>query len=106
MPMQPFSHVPRLVSPRFQAQRLTAEHPCTLLSSAVNASQTLRLSASSSSAVNLRRSGASLQQVFGRSRARRLAMIVLTLLRMATSVWTEAWAMQAETMRRYPHLRD
>jgi uncharacterized protein YjiS (DUF1127 family) len=33
-------------------------------------------------------------------------MIVLTLLRMATSVWTEARAMQAETMRRYPHLRE
>ena len=33
-------------------------------------------------------------------------MIVLTLLRMAASVWTEARAMQAEMMRRYPHLRD
>ena len=33
-------------------------------------------------------------------------MIVLTLLRMATSVWIEAREMQAEAMRRYPHLRD
>lgn len=112
MPIQQFSHVPtaelhsRLVSPGFQAQRLSAEHPRTLMSSTVNARHTLRLSASSPSAVNHRRSGASLQQVFGQSHARRLAMIVLTLLRMAASVWTEARAMQAETMRRYPYLRD
>jgi hypothetical protein len=57
MPIQQFPHVPRddlqsrLVSPGFQAQRLSAEHPGTRLASNVDASQTLRLSASSPSAV-------------------------------------------------------
>jgi hypothetical protein len=56
MPIQQFPHVPRddlqsrLVSPGFQAQRLSAEHPGTRLASNVDASQTLRLSASSTSA--------------------------------------------------------
>jgi hypothetical protein len=113
MPVQTFAHVflradlqPRLVSPRLQTQCLSDEHPCTLLPSTIHASQTARVSALSPSAVDHRRAGMSLQQVLDRSRARRLAMIVLTLLRMATSVWTEARSMQAETMRRYPHLRD
>jgi hypothetical protein len=113
MPVQTFAHVflradlhPRPVSPRLQTQCLSAEHPCTLLPPIIHASQTARVSASSPSAVDHRRAGAGLQQVLDRSRARRLAMIVLTLLRMATSVWTEARAMQAETMRRYPHLKD
>ena len=91
--------------PRLQTQCRSAEPPCTVLPPTIHASQTTRVSASFPSALDHRQSGASPHQVLGRSRARRLAMIVLTLLRMATSVWTEARAMQAETMRRYPYLR-
>jgi hypothetical protein len=113
MSVQTFAHLflranlhPRLVSPRLQTQCLSAEHPCPLLPTVIHASQTPRVSASSPSAGDHRRAGAGLQQVLGRSRAQRLAKIVLTLLRMATNVWTEARAMQAEMMRRYPHLKD
>ena len=108
MPVQTFSPVSLRadLQPRLETQCLSAEHRSTVLPPTIHASQTTRVSASFPSAVDHRQSGASLQQVLGRSRARRLAMIVLALLRMATSVWTEARAMQAEMMRRYPHLRD
>ena len=108
MPVQTFSPVSLRadLQPRLQTQCLSAEHRSTVLPPTIHASQTTRVSASSPSAVDHRRAGAGLQQVLDRSRAQRLAMIVLTLLRMATSVWTEARAMQAEMMRRYPHLRD
>jgi hypothetical protein len=33
-------------------------------------------------------------------------MILLTLFRFARAVWTEARQMQADAMRRYPHLKD
>ena len=33
-------------------------------------------------------------------------MIFLTFLRIARSIWVEARQMQADTMRRYPHLRE
>jgi len=33
-------------------------------------------------------------------------MILLTLLRFVGAVWTDARQMQADTMRRYPHLRN
>ena len=33
-------------------------------------------------------------------------MILLSFLRLAHSVWTEARQMQADTKRRYPHLTD
>ena len=108
MPVQTFAPVSLRANlqPTLETQCLSAEHPCTVLPPTIHANQTTRVSASFPSAVDHRQSGASLQQVLGRSRARRLAMIVLTLLRMATSVWTEARAMQAEMMRRSPHLRD
>ncbi len=32
-------------------------------------------------------------------------MIIITALRLIHSVWTEARALQRETLRRYPHLR-
>jgi hypothetical protein len=32
-------------------------------------------------------------------------MILLTLLRFVKSVWTDARQMQADALRRYPHLR-
>ena len=108
MPVQTFPPVSLRADlhPRLETQCLSAEPRSTVLPPTIHASQTTRVSASFPSALDHRQSGASLQQVLGRSRARRLAMIVLALLRMATSVWTEARAMQAEMMRRYPHLRD
>jgi hypothetical protein len=33
-------------------------------------------------------------------------MILLTALRLIHSVWTEARALQRETLKRFPHLRD
>jgi hypothetical protein len=33
-------------------------------------------------------------------------MILLTLFRFARAVWTEARQMQADAVRRYPHLRQ
>jgi hypothetical protein len=108
MPVQTFTPMSLRVDlqPRLETQCLSAEHPCTLLPPIIPASQTARVSASPPLAVDHRRSGAGLQQGLGRTRARRLAMFVLASLRMAASVWTEARAMQAEMMRRYPHLRD
>ena len=92
--------------PRLETQCLSAEPPCTVLPPTNHANQTTRVSASFPSALDHRQSGASPHQVLDRSRARRLATFVLALLRTAASVWTEARAMQAEMMRRYPHLRD
>ena len=108
MPVQTFSPVSLRADlhPRLETQCLSAEHRSTVLPPTIHASQTTRVSASFPSALDHRQSGARLQQVLGRSHARRLATFVLAWLRMATSVWTEARAMQAEMMRRYPHLRD
>ena len=108
MPVQTFSPVSLRADlhPRLETQCLSAEPPCTVLPPTIHANQTTRVSASFPSALDHRQSGASLQQVLGRSRIWKLATIVLALLRTAASVWTEARAMQAEMMRRYPHLRD
>ena len=108
MPVQTFSPVSLRADlhPRLETQCLSAEHRSTVLPPIIHASQTTRVSASFPSAVDHRQSGASPREVLGRSRIWKLATIVLASLRMATSVWTEARAMQAEMMRRYPHLRD
>ena len=108
MPVQNFSPVSLRANlhPGLETQCLSAEPPCTVLPPTIHASQTTRVSASFPSALDHRQSGTRLQHVLGQTHARRLAMIVLASLRMATSVWTEARAMQAEMMRRYPHLRD
>ena len=108
MPVQTFSPVSLRADlhPRLETQCLSAEPPCTVLPPIIHASQTTRVSASFPSTVDHRQSGPSLHQVLDRSRARRLATFVLAWLRTAASVWTEARAMQAEMMRRYPNLRD
>ena len=108
MPVQTFAPMSLTADlhPRLETQCLSAEHRSTVLPPTIHASQTTRVSASFPSALDHRQSGASPHQVLGRSRIWRLATIVLASLRMAASVWTEARAMQAEMMRRYPHLRD
>ena len=108
MPVQMFSPVSLRADmhPRLETQGVSAESPCTVLPPTIHANQTTRVSASFPSALDHRQSGASPHQMLGRSRIWKLATIVLASLRMAANVWTEARAMQAEMMRRYPHLRD
>ena len=108
MPVQTFAPVSLRADlhPRLETQCLSAEPPCTVLPPIIHASQTTRVSASFPSTVDHRQSGASLHRVLDRSRIWRLATFVLAWLRTAASVWTEARAMQAEAMRRYPNLRD